>query len=569
MENVRPTATLERFPMIPAPGKVTLCEVANLVRTLNASEIGPVDFSLYLNFPETYHQIMGSNLKPIVPTKIPSIRVTDSVDNFIVSSHEGWIKGLWSSLLDGGVSEAMRFINQEQNIPSSVRQVVASVVNFWDTLHKGRRKLVVRLYPHYGLDTEDLIEKYSSVRGWKNGWIRALSWHPTFSKLALALNDDSIRIFSNGTDDGFPYLKSPDQVRVSGLAWRPHMDRELAVAAEKGIIVWSLDASLKPTANRARLLTASGHSPVTSVQYSANGRHLLSSSSLDNSIYIWCSNTFEPFALHRYGGGGVPLARWSPSGNQIFSNTPTAAFKVWSANKEWTPNRWKTSGLPVEAMCWAPDGGMIIFASDSYLYTILVLACEEDFVDVENARSAIPVFDLRTIQALQEGTGDTFKVGGKVQQLCISSCGTRLAILFQSSDVVALFRVQKRSPDYLYPLGFVRGFSQEFPVAIEFQKNLDSGSALLTIAWSSTRLQHFPMVDNASLLTNRLQQEEQLNYYRSMAHNRTRDSSSSSAHNSLNISGAGVGAGGDYDNTSSFHQDHDMSAPRFKIFSSP
>ncbi|CAG7833552.1 unnamed protein product, partial [Allacma fusca] len=68
----------------------------------------------------------------------------------------------------------------------------------------------------------------------------------------------------------------------------------------------------------------------------------------------------------------------------------------------------KTSGLPVEAMCWAPDGGMIIFASDSYLYTILVLACEEDFVDVENARSAIPVFDLRTIQALQEGTGYTF-----------------------------------------------------------------------------------------------------------------------------------------------------------------
>ena len=60
----------------------------------------------------------------------------------------------------------------------------------------------------------------------------------------------------------------------------------------------------------------------------------------------------------------------------------------------------------MEAMCWMPDSGMIIFASASYLYTILVLSFEEDFVDTESSGAAIPVYDLRETQIPQEQTGD-------------------------------------------------------------------------------------------------------------------------------------------------------------------
>ena len=60
-------------------------------------------------------------------------------------------------------------------------------------------------------------------------------------------------------------------------------------------------------------------------------------------------------------------------------------------------------------MCWMPDSGMIIFASASYLYSILVLPFEEDFVDTESAGAAIPVYDLREIEVPQEQTGDLFK----------------------------------------------------------------------------------------------------------------------------------------------------------------
>lgn len=51
---------------------------------------------------------------------------------------------------------------------------------------------------------------------------------------------------------------------------RPFTERELAVGVESGVLVWSLDASLKPTANKARVLTAPAHSPISSVQYSSN-----------------------------------------------------------------------------------------------------------------------------------------------------------------------------------------------------------------------------------------------------------------------------------------------------------
>jgi hypothetical protein len=69
----------------------------------------------------------------------------------------------------------------------------------------------------------------------------------------------------------------------------------------------------------------------------------------------------------------------------------------------------------------------------------------------------------------------------------------RLAVFFEDSELVPVFRVQPKSANYLAPCGFIRGFPDEYPVALEFQKDFTDG-ALLTIAWSSGRLQYFPFV---------------------------------------------------------------------------
>jgi len=58
--------------------------------------------------------------------------------------------------------------------------------------------------------------------------------------------------------------------------------------------------------------------------------------------------------------------------------------------------------------------------------------------------------------------------------------GSRLALCFDDSELVAVFRVQRKSTNYLAPVGFIRGFPDEYPVTIAFQKDFRDG-ALLTV----------------------------------------------------------------------------------------
>jgi hypothetical protein len=58
--------------------------------------------------------------------------------------------------------------------------------------------------------------------------------------------------------------------------------------------------------------------------------------------------------------------------------------------------------------------------------------------------------------------------------------GNRLAICFEDSELIAVFRLQPRSPYYLAPCGFIRGVENDFPLTLTFQKDFTDG-ALLTI----------------------------------------------------------------------------------------
>lgn len=58
--------------------------------------------------------------------------------------------------------------------------------------------------------------------------------------------------------------------------------------------------------------------------------------------------------------------------------------------------------------------------------------------------------------------------------------GNRLAICFDDSECIAVFRVQPKSLYYLAPCGFIRGFPDEYPLTLTFQKDFKDG-ALLTI----------------------------------------------------------------------------------------
>lgn len=73
------------------------------------------------------------------------------------------------------------------------------------------------------------------------------------------------------------------------------------------------------------------------------------------------------------------------------------------------------------------------------------------------------------------------RVGGKVREIQWDPSGHRVAILFDDSQMIAVFRVLIKSRgDLLAPLAFIRGHPDENPLSIAFQKDFGEG-ALLTI----------------------------------------------------------------------------------------
>lgn len=67
-----------------------------------------------------------------------------------------------------------------------------------------------------------------------------MRWHPNCFKLAIAVSDDTVRIYSDDIGNE-PILKNGFQKCVTSLAWRPLSAGELAVGCQNGVLLWTLD----------------------------------------------------------------------------------------------------------------------------------------------------------------------------------------------------------------------------------------------------------------------------------------------------------------------------------------
>ncbi len=93
-----------------------------------------------------------------------------------------------------------------------------------------------------------------------------------------------------------------------------------------------------------------------------------------------------------------------------------------------------------------------------------------------------------------------YRVGGKVIKLEWDPTGRRMAVLFDDSELVALFRLIPSSITTLAPFGFIRGHDGELPVAIAFQKGFSGGALLSIVSWDSSLLKYFQYICTIYLL---------------------------------------------------------------------
>lgn len=133
---------------------------------------------------------------------------------------------------------------------------------------------------------------------------------------------------------------------------------------------------------------------------------------------------------------------------------------------------------------WSADNNHLVFATDDepLLYSVSF---------VSSTDSALPVLDLS--QVLVDSDSELLG-GGLVQNIVWEPAGNRLAVSFRHTALVAVFSTRSGRTLSLTPCGWIRGRKDEVPTCLEFEADYLDWGAVLTVGWSSGRIQHVPLL---------------------------------------------------------------------------
>lgn len=115
-------------------------------------------------------------------------------------------------------------------------------------------------------------------------------------------------------------------------------------------------------------------------------------------------------------------------------------FRVWDC-RTWENERWTVLNGRVQTACWTNCGTTLIFATttEPIIYAVIV---KNDVVFTSDSDSssnqAIPVFDVSKVDI------DGVMIGGLIQSMESDPKGRHIAVLFQDTNCVAVFRIVRQ-----------------------------------------------------------------------------------------------------------------------------
>uniref|UniRef100_A0A673AQ42 Aladin seven-bladed propeller domain-containing protein n=1 Tax=Sphaeramia orbicularis TaxID=375764 RepID=A0A673AQ42_9TELE len=458
--------SLALFPPPLPSGHTTLCESNNeLLSGVN-----------YIFFPQDSSLL--SLYFPRESLKLHSRTESSSKAAFLDHSETLWMRSA-AAWRDGGFTGLLNEItNSHTEVPKwlSVSSGCTLALLQWVSSFHGS------LFPHLTLSSEDMIAEFSQVLNWPDCVVRAFAWHPHTDKFAVALLDDSIKIY-NPKSATTPTLKHRLQRSVAAVQWKPLCASALAVACQNCLLVWHVDPcslSTRPSSGCAQVLSHPGHSPVTSIAWSPSGSLLVSASPMDTAMMVWDVAAENCVPLQRVGGGGVTFLSWSPDGSHVLASTPSLLFRVWET-RMWTCERWPCVKGRCQSGCWSPDGSRLLFTvqGETVIYALT-------FTDAPGKvyTAAAVVADLsETTFNTQDGD---ITVGGEIQSLAWDPKGERLAVLLKGLvQLIAVFKTRTSPIFELLPCGFVQGEPGAEPRLMQFHPNFQHG-ALLTVIFTGS-----------------------------------------------------------------------------------
>uniref|UniRef100_A0A2K6EZ78 Aladin WD repeat nucleoporin n=1 Tax=Propithecus coquereli TaxID=379532 RepID=A0A2K6EZ78_PROCO len=441
--------SLALFPPPPPRGQVTLYEHNNELVTGNSYESPPPDFrGQWINLPVLH---LAKD-----PLKTPGRLDHGTRTAFIHHREQVWKRciNIWCDMGLFGV------LNEIANSEEEVFEWVKTASSWALALCRWASSLHGSLFPHLSLRSEDLIAEFAQVTNWSSCCLRVFVWHPHTNKFAVALLDDSIRVY-NANSTIVPSLKHRLQRNVSALAWKPLSASVLAVACQSCILIWTLDPTSLST--------------------------------------VWDVSTETCVPLPWFRGGGVTNLLWSPDGSKVLATTPSAVFRVWETQM-WTCERWPTLSGRCQTGCWSPDGNRLLFTvlGEPLIYSLsFPERCGEGKGCVGGAKTATIVADLSET-TIPTPDGEE-RLGGEVHSMVWDPSGERLAVLMKGNarvqdgkPVILLFRTRNSPVFELLPCGIIQGEPGAQAQLITFHPSFNKG-ALLSVCWSTGRITHIPL----------------------------------------------------------------------------
>lgn len=345
--------------------------------------------------------------------------------------------------------------------------------------------------PHLTMTNEDMIAEFSPNPNWREGFIRCFAWHPHTTKFAIALRDDSVKVYTASKTDVTPVLKHKLQKGVADVAWSYMSSSILAVACQTCTLIWHVDPTSlasRPSTSSVQVLTRPGHSPVTRLAWCPTGDTLVTASTADASILVWEVSREMCTALRRFGCIGNSVLSWSPDSSNLLAASPAAEFRVWECRR-WTTEKWCNLSGRVKCAQWSLDGSMLLFATDNepIIYS-LAFQHSGDFKDPGTGGSKVAVQCADLSETVVGGTS----LGGNIQAMAWDQTGERLAVQFTACELVAIFQTRMQPVLEIIPCGFVRGGVGDIPSLISFQPSFVHG-ALLTVVWTRGTVSYVPL----------------------------------------------------------------------------
>lgn len=426
----------------------------------------------------------------------------------------------------------------------------------------------VYFYPYALLSEDELCEKFCKFNNFK-GVIRHIVWHPRKHKVALALSNDNVYIYSSNLVT--PLLKHPFQKKITDIKWSPTNENQLTIACARCIIKWNIDTkekSVRLPIKCAEILKDDFSFPITRIDYTSNGNYLLVSSPSSSKI-LWIYQGAKPAsnatgaplrpnvsAVHNDSRlllnrstattSEPPRSEEAKNDFQIISQkSPANSVAVVNENKSlrmfastityfsmspddsrvcvgstefgvrvyetenFTCKNWARELKAIsKCACWnQTNGRILLFAMESLpkVYAIIFYDKAESNY-VGGTNTYIPVLDVKETE-LESGV----KVGGSVQNIVWDQNCERLILAFvENPHYLAVYRTKIKPSLEITSIGFIHGLREELPLCYSFHYAFKSG-ALLTVCWSSGYVSHIPLQYNQNEKANKTMNRSQFN----------------------------------------------------------